>query len=201
MVNPSQAVAAVRLPRLHRLQPAPGRERVLFRDACFEPQLAGDKLRLGPEQLAVVGYDEYAKAKYDLGVQEDVVIPLSIRRVEAEFRRDGTNAVAASLTAPKEGDVRIVMRQMAAGKPVRSSRGAPPNGTNLGKILQIQVLQEDRAVPVRINYDEAIWSGLSWAVGEAKGRDLKEGKPILVRCVSLDRRPVELDAEVYVVRY
>src|SRR5882724_12594844 len=96
VVNPSQGVAVVRLPRLHRLQPAPGQGRILFRDSGFEPQLTGDELRLGPEQLALVGYNEYARAKYDLGVQEDVVIPLRIRRVEAQFLRDGTNAVTAS---------------------------------------------------------------------------------------------------------
>jgi len=200
VVNPSQAVALVKLPRFNPLQPALARGRIQFRDAGFKPELAGDELRLGPEQLAVVGFGEYAKAKYDFGVQEDVVIPQSIHRIEAEFVAAGTNVVMASLIAPKRGDVRVIMRQSADGKPRRSSRGAPPKGTTLGKILQIQVLQGNRTVPVEINYDKAIWSGLSWAVGEVKGRDLKGGTPMKVRCVSLEERPMALQAEIYVVK-
>jgi len=49
------------------------------------PKLSGDNLTLGPEQLAVVGYGEYAEARYDLGVQEDVVIPQHIRKLDAQF--------------------------------------------------------------------------------------------------------------------
>src|SRR5439155_22457069 len=67
--------------------------------------------------------------------------------------------------------------------------------------VQIQVLQKNRPVPVAINYDKAIWSGLSWGVGEVKGRDLKSGVPIVVRCVSLEQRVVELTADVYLVNY
>ena len=126
-------------------------------------------------------------------------IPRTIRPLEAHFFADGTNAVKASFSTPTEGDVRIVLRQSANGKPVRSSRGAPPNGTTLGKILQIQASQEDRSLPVEINYDKAIWSGLSWAVGEVRSRDLNSGVPTTVRCRSLEDRLLELSAEVYVV--
>ena len=201
VVNPSQAVRVVKLPRVHRLQPPLVRGQIQFRDAGFPPKLSGDELTLGPEQLAVVGYGEYARAKYGLGVQEDVIIPQAIRRLEAQFFADGTNAVRASLSTPRDGDLRIVFRQSAGGKPVRSSRGAPPNGTTLGKILQIQVSQENRSLPVDIQYDKAIWSGLSWAVAEVKARDLKSGVPVNVRCLSLEERRVELSAELYVVNY
>jgi hypothetical protein len=109
--------------------------------------------------------------------------------------------VKASLSAPKAGNLRIVFRQSASGKPLRSSRGAPPNGTTLGKILQIQASQENHSLPVEIKYDKAIWSGLSWAVAELKTRDLKNGVPLTVRCLSLEERPVELSAEVFVVNY
>ena len=102
---------------------------------------------------------------------------------------------------PREGDLRILVRQSAAGKPVRTSRGAPPNGTTLGKILQIQISQENHLLPVDINYDKAIWSGLSWAVAEVKARDLKSDAPVTVRCLSLEERLVELLAEVYAVNY
>src|SRR5262249_33718616 len=131
--------------------------RVQFRDAGFAPKLSQDQLTLGPEQLAVVGYGEFAKAKYDLGVQEDVTIPQQIRPLDTRFVRDGTNAIAASFLAPKGGDaLRIIFQQSTRDKPVRTLRGAPPDGTSLGRILQIQVSQENRSVPVEINYDKAL---------------------------------------------
>src|SRR5439155_17026089 len=156
VVNPSPAVRVVKLPRVQPLQSALAAGRVQFRDAGFVPKLSGASLTLGPEQLAVVGYGEYAEAKYDLGVQEDVMIPQAIRRLEAHFLADGTNAVRASFSAPPGGDLRIVLRQSANGKPVRSSRGAPPNGTTLGQVLQIQVSQANRSLPMDINYDKAL---------------------------------------------
>lgn len=201
VVNPSQAVRQVKLPRVQPPQPALAAGRVQFRDAGFVPKLSGGSLTLGPEQLAVVGYGEYADAKYDLGVQEDVVIPQNIRRLDTTFVRDGANAVVASLTVPKGDALRIAFQQSADGKPVRTSRGAPPDGTTLGHILQIQVSQENRSVLATINYDKALWSGLSWAVAEVKTRDLKTGAPITVRCVSLEPRPLDLTATLYVVNY
>src|SRR6185295_8996251 len=81
VMNPAQAVREVKLPRVQPLQPALRSGRVQFRDAGFAPELSEDRLTLGPEQLAVVGYGEYAKAKYDLGVQEDIMIPQQSRRL------------------------------------------------------------------------------------------------------------------------
>jgi hypothetical protein len=199
VVNPSQAIREMKLPRVQPPQPFLRSGRIQFRDAGFLPKLSADGLTLGPEQMAVVGYGEYAKGQYDLGVQDDVIIPRQIRRLDTRFVRDGTNAIAASFLAPKGDALRIVFRQSAVGKPVRTSRGAPPDGTSLGKILQTQVFQEDRSIPVEIKYDKALWSGLSWGVGEVKCRDLKQGVAINARCFSLEQRPVELTAAVYTV--
>jgi hypothetical protein len=54
---------------------------------------------------------------------EDVVIPQHIRKLAAQFSRDGTNAVVASLTLPKGDALRVVFQQSADGKPVRSCAG------------------------------------------------------------------------------
>ncbi len=56
-------------------------------------------------------------------------------------------------------------------------------------------------MPVDIHYDKAIWSGLSWGVGEVKSSDLKSSVPITVRCFSLEQRRVGLTADLYVVNY
>jgi hypothetical protein len=201
VINPSQSVAIIRLPRVHQLQPMPGRGRIQFRDAGFVPKLVRDEVTLGPEQMAVVGFGEYARATYDLGIQEDLIIPQSIHPIQAEFVRDATNEVTTSIAAPKSGDLRIVMRQSVDGKPVRSSRGAPPDGTSLGNILQIQVVQENQRVPVRINYDKAIWSGLSWGVAEVEGHRLKRDAPLTVICKSMEQRLVDLKVELFEVCY
>jgi hypothetical protein len=177
--------------------------RIQFRDAGFQPALAQSKLTLGPEQMAVSGFGEYAKPNYDLGVQEDVVIPKTIRPLKADFGPDGTNSISATVAVPPSGDVRILFRQSAGprSKPLRSSRGAPPNGTTLDKILQITVLQNGRPLPLQIQYDKALWSGLSWAVGEIRHRDLKSNSPITIRCVSAENQSVQLKAELYAVEY
>jgi hypothetical protein len=201
VVNPSQSQQRVKLPRLHRLQPALSGGRIQFRDAGFKPVLEQNEILLGPEQLAVVGFGEYAKTQYDLGVQQDVIIPQEIRPLLVEFREQGTNAAAGVVTAPLDGDLRIVMRQTADGKPVRSSEGAPPNGTTLGKILRLEAMQAEQSLSVRIEYDKAIWSGLSWAVGEVRHRDLRPGVPVNIRCFSLEKKPVKIQVDLYVVNY
>src|SRR5258708_25023721 len=65
VVNPSQAVRVVKLPPVQPLQPALAAGRVQFRDAGFAPKLSGDALTLGPDQLALRGYGEYAAAQYE----------------------------------------------------------------------------------------------------------------------------------------
>ena len=106
-----------------------------------------------------------------------------------------------TLTAPDKGDLRIVLRQLAAGKPLRSSGGAPPHGTTLGKLLKLEAWQDHRSRPIVCQYDKALWSGLSWAVGEIRHEDLDAGRPITIRCTSLANKPVELELECYAVNY
>ena len=208
VMNPSQTIQVVTLPRLHRDQTASRNGRVQFRDSGFEPVLAGPssasevgRVTLGPEQLAVVGYGEYAKAKYDLGVQQDVTIPTGALPLRAEFRSEQTNVVSGEVPVPTNGNLRIVMKQSVKGVPLRTSRGAPPNGTSLGRLFLIQVTQAGRALPVQINYDKAIWSGLSWAVGEVRHADLSPGAPLTIRCESKETRPVDLKVALYSVMY
>ena len=49
----------------------------------------------------------------------------------------------------------------------RVTGGAPPKGTSMGQILSIELRQDGKGVPLQLNYDKAIWSGLSWAAAEA----------------------------------
>ncbi len=196
VVNPGQTVAELTLP-----VPAGSKVRVLFRDAGLVVEAAPSPLsvRLGPEQMALIGVGSYAEATFDLGIQEDVKIPSAIRRL-AEFagtenQRLITHALA---TPPRDGRLRIVMRQTGSdGLPLRLSGGAPPNGKGMGELLILRAEQDGRAVPVEIAYDKAIWSGLSWAVGEVDCRKLKPEATLTIHCESKDARPLTLQGAVF----
>jgi hypothetical protein len=203
VVNPAQSVEEIQLPRLSREQAVVSGGRVLFRDAGFPPALAGDRIRLGPGQLAVVGFGKYSNAQYDLGVQEDVEIPRSIAGIEAVFLPQGKNRIRAEMTAPQRGDLRIIMQQRSAkdGSIMRSWKGGPPNGTNMGKVFVLRAWQGGAPLPVEINYDKVIWSGLSWAVGEVRHSALKTGAPVVVECSSAEDDAVVLEGKVFEVTY
>jgi hypothetical protein len=193
VVNPAQRLAVVELP-------AAGRMRVLFRDRGFEPVLDDAAITLGPEQLALLGVGSYAAAGFDLGVQEDVIIPQSIRRLDAAFVREGEKAIEATVLPGAGGRLRVILRQRdREGLAVRSTGGSPSQGVKLGSLLRLHVTQDGRDIPVEICYDRAIWSGLSWAVGEVDGAGLDAARPVTIRCTTAEPRTVVLSAEVYQV--
>jgi hypothetical protein len=202
-MNPAQSVERIRLPRLSGEQPAISSARIIFRDAGFKPTLALDTIELGPGQMAVVGVGKYANEKYDLGVQEDVRIPGLIAPVMAKFSESGKNSIRAEVMPPAKGDLRIIMRQRSAkdGSIMRSWKGGPPDGTNMGKVFVISASQDGKSLPVQINYDKVIWSGLSWAVGEVRQSALKPGVPVEINFSSAEEAPVQLDGRIFAVEY
>lgn len=200
VVNPAQEVRSIELRQLSREQAAPAHGRILFRDVGFTPILDGSSIKLGPEQMAVIGFGKYARPEFDMGLEDEVVIPKSIEAIPGTFEAHGSNAVEGSIAAPARGTLRIVMQQRTPDGYIRRTwAGGPPNGENMGKVFRIEVSQEGRALPVRINYDKVIWSGLSWAVGEVSG--LEPGKPVTIRCTSAEKDPVKLDVKAYRIVY
>lgn len=190
------------MPLLSRVQLQLASGRILFRDAGFESVLSGNKITLGPGQMAAVGFGRYADAKYDLGIQEDVRIPLSIRAVAAQFQPAESNAVIATTAPPEEGDLRIILQQRGKdGRLLRSWPGGPPDGIPVGKVLVLQATQGGKSIPIEINYDKMIWSGLSWAVGEIRCDTMHAGEPITIRCSSTEKGPVDLDCRLFAVKY
>jgi len=203
VVNPAQSVEEIQMPRLSREQNAVKDGRVIFRDAGFRPVLAGDKIKLGPGQMALVGFGKYASPEYDLGIQDDVVIPRSIQPVEAVFSPHGKNLIESTVSAPKNGNLRIIMQQRSSkdGTIMRSWKGGPPTGTNMGKFFVFSATQDGKPLSVEINYDKVIWSGLSWAVGEIPHGALRPGAPVTIECSSAEESPVQLEGHVYQVEY
>jgi hypothetical protein len=159
VVNPAQATMVVPLPVA-----CPGCA-LIFHDAGLTPQVTATTVTLGPEQMAVIGVGSYATM--DWGVEDDVTIPGHITPLPVTFEQKSPHALRATLTPPRRGRLRVVMQQFDAdGRVVRTSGGAPPAGVTLAQLLRIEAYQGEQAVPVTVAYDKAIWSGLSWAVGE-----------------------------------
>jgi hypothetical protein len=202
VVNPAPSVETINLPQLQRTRRSIGKGRLLFTDAGFVPELCADQITLGPGQLALVGFGKYASAKYDLGVQTDVVIPRSISPLEAQFAAVGKNTIETSIVVPSYADLRIVMQQLDDhGVPVRSWAGGPPDGQNMGTFFVIYAAQNGKPIPVEINYDKVIWSGLSWAVAEIKSDFIIPGTPVQIRITSADKDGRTLTGKVYAVVY
>jgi hypothetical protein len=202
IVNPGQTVEEIEMPLLSRVQPPVTGGRILFRDAGFKPVLSGDKIKLGPGQMAAIGFGRYSDSQYDLGIQEDVRIPMSILPVAAQFQPDGSNAVTATSKSPEQGDLRIILQQRGKdGRLMRSWPGGPPDGIPMGKVLALQATQGGKSIPIEINYDKLIWSGLSWAVGEIRHDAMRAGDPITIRCSSTEKSPVTLDCKLFAVQY
>lgn len=201
LINPSQATAKVDL----RAPFFPGliRDgRILFTDKGFGPQLIEDSLTLGPEQMCVIGTGKYNRVEYELGSGEGVLIPSSILPIKTAFKETHPSVVSATVVPPKNAGLRIVMRQIdEKGVSVRSTGGAPPKGTSLEKILTIEVRQEGKIVPLHLNYDKAIWSGLSWAVAEAERGSFSTTSPLEIVCSTKEERKRRLVASAYAVTY
>lgn len=189
--------AVVNAGMLHQELELPAGGRVLYADGGAPPALDGARIRLAPGQLAVVGHGDRAAPAWDLGVDASIAMPAHCERLDCEAVPDG-DGLRASVLVPAGRRLRLVMRQAAPdGSPRRTSGGAPPQGTTLGRLLRLEAAQDGRQLPVAIDYDKAVWSGLSWAVGEVAGHD--PAKPVEVRAASSERQPVRLTLQAFAI--
>lgn len=184
VVNPGQKVATVAIPEGGR---------VLCCDAGFRPVVSGGAVTLGPEQMAMIGVGCYADERWELGVQEDVVIPLAMEKLAMNE--------AGEVNVPDGKGLRIIFRQQErSGMARRSSGGAAPKGKPMGQLFTIEARQGGKTLPLRIEYDKQVWSGLSWAAAECAAGDLKEGA-VQIRCSSSDLGAATLIVEAYAVSW
>jgi len=195
MINPAQQENTIVLPKA-------AQGRILFCDSGFKPILKDGCLTLGAEQLAIIGTGCYNEPCFDLGEQEDVIIPTSSKPYPVEFITENPKSFVATVVPPFRGVLRVIAHQEdPKGLSKRSKGGAPPNGLTLDKILTISAEQAGRVIRVKINYDKAIWSGLSWAAGEISANDLDLGTPLTIRCATSERSEVTLNCALYQVEY
>ena len=201
VVNPSQAVTTIELPNAGQEGAVADARtgRILYTDGGYRPALNGALLTLGPEQLVVVGVGGYNDPGYYLGVDETIHIPTAIEPVGATFASTGKNTIEGDVTPVKGRALRIILQQFdSRGNPYRSWPGAPPDGKKVSEVIRISATQNGREVPLQIEYDKVIWSGLSW--GAAEIRNAEPG-PIHIRCSSADTTDLNLVAHVYAVTY
>jgi hypothetical protein len=196
VVNPSQEMVTLDLPVIAKTS------MILYADGGYRPVLRASQLTLGPEQLVVVGFDQYAVDKYNLGRDDTISIPVSIAKINATFKGTGKNKVEATIDKLPVKGIRILFQQFdAGGLPFRTWGGAPPDGKKMDVFFKINVSQKGKPVATRIEYDKMIWSGLSWAAAEIAEDDLDFGKPLSIECVSGESENLNLRAEVYAVGY
>jgi hypothetical protein len=201
-VNPAQRIETITLPTIIFNQPTFGTGRVQFRDAGFVPLLSGNRLTLGPGQMAVVGYGAYALPKYDFGIQQDVIIPRAIQPFSAKFQPVSTGMIEATVNPPSQGILRVIVTQKTPDGVLRRTwAGGPPSGENMGKVFAFSARQGSHVIPVRIEYNKIIWSGLSWAIGEIDAKSVPSGEPITIQFHSSEKDPIQLDAKIYLVNY
>ena len=202
LVNPAQNVAKIQMPLLSQVQKPLGQGLLLFRDAGFEPRLSGDTIELGPGQMAMVGFGKYAASTYDFGIQKDVVIPRAIRPVVAEFQSTSKGVIQATVPAPAGGDLRLIMQQYSPdGSLRRTWPTGSPNVENMGKLFLLKAEQNGKALPIHEEYNREIWAGLSWAAGEISQKDLQPGSPLTLTFQSMEKDPVTLKGQLYLVNY
>src|SRR4029077_8404159 len=143
MVNPSQSIAEIEFPVGNYSTAS-----VLFSDGGFKPVISNKKIQLGPEQMVIVGLDEYAAEKYQLGTDETIQIPISIQQIEAVFKSSMNNIIEAAIKVPPGKDIRIIVQQFDSyGFPYRSWGGAPPDGKKMNEFLKIIVKQGNKIIP------------------------------------------------------
>src|SRR6202000_2638176 len=197
VVNPSQEIATIELPA-----GTFNKSKILYADGGYKPTIKGNKLTIGAEQLVVVGFDEYTYAKYEMGTDETIHIPFTIDKIETAFTVAEKNKIEGNVNAVKGKDLRIIMQQFdTKGLPYRSWPGSPPDGKKVSEVIKINVSQDGKEIPLHIEYDKVIWSGLSWAAGELKPGTFDSGKPITIKCSTDEKNELKLVADVYAVSY
>ncbi|SHE99338.1 alpha-galactosidase [Dysgonomonas macrotermitis] len=196
IINPSQSSQEIELPSNSYNQ-----GHILFTDKGFTPILDGNKLVLGGEQMAVVGFGRFNMTGYDWGEESDVIIPQSIEPMNVDIQIKDNHTAQIQINNTTES-LRIIFSQLDGyGKPFRSWGGAPPDGIKMDEFLKITAKQGQKNVPVKINYDKMIWSGLSWGVGEIDVKDINTKSPLTITCWSKDGDSKNFRIEVYNVTY
>ncbi len=118
------------------------------------------------------------------------------------FKETGKNTIQANMKVITGKHIRILFQQFDNnGLLHRSWGGSPPAGKKMDAFLKISAMQNSKVIPVHIEYDKMIWSGLSWAVGEIDTKNINANEPLIIECSSTEVDKLHLEANVYEVSY
>lgn len=198
VVNPSQSIVTVELPA--SIVPS----RIIYTDGGFKPVLNGNKITLGAEQMAVVGFGEYSSTDFTLGIDDTIQIPTAIQGINTNFTVVEKNCIKATIKVKAGKDIRILFQQFDANNlPYRSWpwTSGKQGGDKMNDIMKFEISQDGKAIPFEIRYDKLIWSGLSWAACEIKNANIDSTKLLFIRCVSNEKIKLTLKAEVFELTY
>lgn len=183
IVNPTQKINQVVIPNIQ-----PDTSLILFSDGGYIPKINKNCVSIGSEQMIVIGFGKYASDNYQMGIQEDVNIPNKIQKVP--FLNLSENPFCKIIQInelPSKGSIRIIFRQKELnGRPHRTKGEASPNGKSMAEYLTLEAYQSENEIPIIINYDKQIWSGLSWVVGEVQLELLNTKLPIEIHFSSIE---------------
>ncbi len=196
VVNPSQQIATIKLPV------DIATSKILYADGGYKPEMNGSNLTLGAEQLVVAGFGEFANDQYQFGVDETINIPVSINKIDAAFSSSGKNVIEGTVKTNGDKNVRIIFQQFDSnGLPYRSWPGAPPDGKKVSEVIKINVSQNGKEIPLLIEYDKMIWSGLSWGAAEIEKGSFEASMLLFIKCSTEEKDELKLIANVYEVSY
>jgi hypothetical protein len=202
MVNPSQDMSMMEFMWADEERKSGGvlAKRVLYADGGYMPDVS-QGFMVGPEQLVVVGTGEYADAKYDLGRDDTIRISSPRGQLKIAFTQNAKNSIVSEpidMRAYPGWDLRILLQQFGPdGNPVRSWGGSPPDGKKMNELIQIRASQAGTALPLYIEYDKMIWSGLSWGAAELRQGTYDPAVPVVIECHSTEKDALRLEARVY----
>ncbi len=112
------------------------------------------------------------------------------------------NTITAQVSITNNTYLRILFQQFNInGEPRRSWGGSPPDGKRMNEFLKITASQGKKHIPLHIEYDKMIWSGLSWGAAEAKPQDMDATNPVQIICSSSETDLLILKADIYQVEY
>ncbi|HET9446769.1 MAG TPA: hypothetical protein VFO35_10945, partial [Steroidobacteraceae bacterium] len=187
VVNPTLSIRTIELPQLEH-----SAGRILFRDAGFVPDLAGTRLTLGSGQMALAGFGRYAAPEFDLGQEQDVRIPTSIRPLDVQVEARASGGFAASVLVPEAGSILLLCQQ-------RKPDGAPAKNAS-GKGIALTAEQAGRTLPILQHQpDVSLLTGASWAAGTVQREDLLQTGAVRFRGNSPFPTPVSWEVQAYAI--
>ncbi len=166
LVNPSQKHRTIDLSD-HMSDFLDDKKAILFNDSGYKPVLSDNTLKIGPEQLVLIGIGKYSSEEYYLGEEKDVSIPDGMEELAVDFRKTEKNTLEAEFLITQPGIYRIIFREFFPdGMPCRLTGGGYPDGITIDKLQILKIKIDNKIIPLKLEYNKPLWSGLSWAAAE-----------------------------------